>query len=349
MTVGESTPEVRLDQLTGLRTILAPARADRPMDFGIAEHGPVAAHTCPFCEGNEQDTPAELWADRPEGAEGGPGWLVRAVPNLYPALGGEVGDDTGAASTGDPLKAAARAARVELFERVPANGEHEVIVHSPEHLRALAQLDERSLSAAVNGWRERIRAHRNSRCVQLIVNEGPDAGASLEHTHAQLYAMDFVPAAIARERERFRSHHDATNGGELLADIVSEEIRRDERVVAVDDEAVLICPWASRSPFELRLIPRRAEGDFAADDMDGFGVGMLATALRALKSRFGTEPQLNLWIRTAPKGAEPFHWHIDIAPRLSIRASYEIATGVDINIFPPERAAGELREALGDS
>jgi UDPglucose--hexose-1-phosphate uridylyltransferase len=83
--------------------------------------------------------------------------------------------------------------------------------------------------------------------------------------------------------------------------------------------------------------------------MDGFGVGMLATALRALKSRFGTEPQLNLWIRTAPKGAEPFHWHIDIAPRLSIRASYEIATGVDINIFPPERAAGELREALGDS
>ncbi|MFM9042662.1 MAG: hypothetical protein ACKOPI_00650 [bacterium] len=149
MTTGESTPEVRLDQLTGLRTILAPARADRPMDFGIAEHGPVAAHTCPFCEGNEQDTPAELWADRPEGAEGGPGWLVRAVPNLYPALGSEVGDDKGTASTGDPLKAAARAARVDLFERVPASGEHEVIVHSPEHLRALAQLDERSLSAAV--------------------------------------------------------------------------------------------------------------------------------------------------------------------------------------------------------
>jgi UDPglucose--hexose-1-phosphate uridylyltransferase len=347
MTVGESTPEVRLDQLTGLRMILAPARADRPMDFGRIEHGPVANHTCPFCEGNEQDTPAEVWADRPEGAEGGPGWLVRAVPNLYPALGGETAGAEGKTATGDPLMAASRAARVELFERVPATGDHEVIVHSPEHLRTLAELDERSLSAAVNGWRERIRAHRDSRYVQLIVNEGPDAGASLEHTHAQLYAMDFVPAAIARERERFRSHHDVTNGGELLADIVSEEIRRDERVVAVDDEAVLICPWASKSPFELRLIPRLTEGNFAADGMDGIGVGMLSTALRALKARFGTEPQLNLWVRTAPRGAEPFHWHIDIAPRISIRASYEIATGVDINIFPPERAASELKEALG--
>jgi UDPglucose--hexose-1-phosphate uridylyltransferase len=349
MTPDGKPPEVRLDQLTGLRTILAPARAERPMDFGIVEHGPVADHTCPFCEGNEKDTPAELWADRPEGDKDGSGWRVRAVPNLYPALGDAENSSADQAEGGDPLRASARAAQVDLFESVAASGEHEVIIHSPDHLRALAQLDDTGLSAAVNGWRERMRAHTGRRCVQLIVNEGPDAGASLEHTHAQLYAMDFVPAAIARERERFRSHYEATNGGELLADIVSEEIRRDERVVAVDDEAVLICPWASRSPFELRLIPRESEADFAAPGMNGRAVGMLATAMRALKARFGTEPQLNLWVRTAPRGAEPFHWHIDIAPRLSVKASYEIATGVDINIFPPERAAGELKDALGNS
>ena len=349
MTPNGKPPEVRLDQLTGLRTILAPARAERPMDFGIVEHGPVADHTCPFCEGNEKDTPAELWADRLEGDKDGSGWRVRAVPNLYPALGDAENSSADQAEGGDPLRASARSAQVDLFESVAASGDHEVIIHSPEHLRAMAQLEDSGLSAAVNGWRERMRAHAGRRCVQLIVNEGPDAGASLEHTHAQLYAMDFVPAAIARERERFRSHYEATNGGELLADIVSEEIRRDERVVAVDDEAVLICPWASRSPFELRLIPRQTEGDFAAKSMDGRAVGMLATAMRALKARFGTEPQLNLWVRTAPRGAEPFHWHIDIAPRLSVKASYEIATGVDINIFPPERAAGELKDALGNS
>src|SRR5215468_622091 len=88
------TPEIRLDQLTGLRTILAPARADRPFDFGVkAQATPDApgeeppSDSCPFCEGHEERTPPETWADRPGGGEPGtPGWRVRAVPNLYPAL-----------------------------------------------------------------------------------------------------------------------------------------------------------------------------------------------------------------------------------------------------------------------
>ena len=45
-------------------------------------------------------------------------------------------------------------------------------------------------------------------------------------------------------------------------------------------------------------------------------------------------PELNLWVRTAPRGAEQFHWHIDIAPRLTVKAGFELGTGVDINIYP---------------
>ena len=75
---------------------------------------------------------------------------------------------------------------------------------------------------------------------------------------------------------------------------------------------------------------------------------MLRTALRALAARFGGAPQLNLWVRTAPRGAEHFHWHVDIAPRLTIKAGFELGTGVDINVYPPERAAADLREALGE-
>ena len=74
---------------------------------------------------------------------------------------------------------------------------------------------------------------------------------------------------------------------------------------------------------------------------------MIATALRALAARFGGSPELNLWVRTAPRGSEHFHWHVDIAPRLSIKAGFELGTGVDINIYPPEQAAADLREALG--
>ena len=155
--------------------------------------------------------------------------------------------------------------------------------------------------------------------------------------------MPFVPPAVARERERVGAYRERTAGGGLLSDVLAEEVRRGERLVAIDDEAALICPWASRSPFELRVLPRRAAPSFEAD---GAGASMLRRALRALAARFDGPPGLNLWVRTAPRGTEHFHWHIDIAPRLTVRAGFEIGTGVEINVYPPERAAADLREIL---
>jgi UDPglucose--hexose-1-phosphate uridylyltransferase len=346
-------PEIRLDQLTGLRTILSPARADRPFDFrgAPAEENTEAAENCPFCEGREDRTPPETWADRPGGGPAdSPGWRVRAVPNLYPALaqtekGGEVEPDEGVTPAGDPLRAASRGREPDLFRATIATGFHEVIINSPRHVTSLGELDASELSTAVAGWRTRMRAHEEAAYLQLIVNEGKDAGASLEHSHAQLYALGFVPGQVARERERFSSYNQHTMGGDLLAEIASEEVRRRERLVAIDDDALLICPWASRSPFELRIIPRNPAPSFERDG--DVGVGMLHTALRALEARFGQVPQFNLWTLTAPRGADTFHWHLDLSPRIGIRAGFEMSTGVEINVFPPERAASELREALG--
>jgi UDPglucose--hexose-1-phosphate uridylyltransferase len=95
----------------------------------------------------------------------------------------------------------------------------------------------------------------------------------------------------------------------------------------------------------LRIVPRQPAPSFESDGE--VGVGMLRTALRALKARFGEVPQFNAWTITAPRGAEEFHWHLDLAPRIGIRAGFEMSTGVELNVFPPERAAAELREALG--
>ena len=250
-------------------------------------------------------------------------------------------------SSVDPLRASSRGAEPDLFAAMPAVGAHEVLVHSPEHVTSLAELSEERLAGAVSAWRERMRALApEASYVHLIVNEGPDAGASLEHSHAQLYALRFVPAAIARERERASAYHERTMGGHLLAEVATEEVRRRERLVAVDDEALLICPWASRSPFELRVVPRRPAPSF---ELDGeTGTAMVGTALRALAAVFGSPPQLNLWVRTAPRGVDEFCWHIDLVPRLTVRAGFELGTGVDVNIYPPERAAEDLRDALGD-
>jgi UDPglucose--hexose-1-phosphate uridylyltransferase len=274
---------------------------------------------------------------------------VRSVPNLYPVLGASEGaapaaQESGFASSVDPLRAAARGAEPDLFGSQPATGAHEVIVSAPEHFISFAQLGDEQLGVAIDGWRERMRAHADSAYVHLIVNEGPEAGASLEHSHAQLYALGFVPAEVARERERASAYHERTLGSHLLGDIAVEEIRRRDRLVAIDDDALLICPWASRSPFELRVIPRRPAPRF---EEDSAGTGMFATALRALAGVLGSLPQFNLWVRTAPRGAGEFCWHIDLVPRLTTRAAFELGTGVEINVYPPEKAAADLREALG--
>jgi UDPglucose--hexose-1-phosphate uridylyltransferase len=295
-----------------------------------------------------------MWAQRPGGGEANtPGWTARSVPNLYPVLVDDDGEngprnevrvmESGITSSIDPLGAATRG-QADLFRSQAAVGAHEVIVGTPEHLISLSQLSEERLAGAVDAWRVRMRANSDAACLHLIVNEGPEAGGSLEHTHAQLYGLPFVPAELARERERTSAYHERTMGAHLLGDIATEEVRRRDRLVAVDDDCLLICPWASRSPFELRIVPRRPCPRF--EDDDG-GAQMLGTALRALRGALGALPQFNLWVRTAPRGVEEFCWHIDIVPRLTIRAGFELGTGVDINVYEPERAASDLRAALG--
>ena len=108
-------------------------------------------------------------------------------------------------------------------------------------------------------WRRRIAHHagHGAACVHLFVNDGRAAGASQPHTHAQLVALDFVPALLARERERFGAYATTTMGGNLLADLVQEEVRLDQRVVAIDDEAVVLAPYASGTPYQLLLAPRK--------------------------------------------------------------------------------------------
>ena len=179
--------------------------------------------------------------------------------------------------------------------------------------------------------------------MQLIVNERRQAGASLPHTHAQLYGLDFVPAAVARERERAGAYATRTMGQNLLGDLVAEEVRLRERIVAIDDEAVLMAPYASRLPFQLMLAPRRPVARFEQDGPTG--ASLLHDGLRRLARHLGASPPLNMWVRTAPRGAEHFCWRIDVVPRLTHLAGLELSTDLNLNIVAPEHAAALLREA----
>ena len=324
-------PEVRVDPLTGLKTVVAGERASRPgAGLSTTPADPIDAERDPFLEGHEDRTPPEVYALRDEGAPpDSPGWRVRVVPNLYPALDPE---------SPEPEAQANR----DLFTAAPARGAHEVIVNAPDPVTSLADLSVEQVATAVDVWRERMRAHAEAAYVHVIVNERREGGASLPHTHAQLYALDFVPAQIARERERFGAYAARTMGGNLLADLVQEEVRKRERLVAVDDDAVLMAPYGGRLPYQLMIAPRRVRARF--EDDGPTGAALLHDALLRLRRRLGASPPLNLWVRTAPRGAEHFCWRIDVVPRLTHLAGLELGTGVHLNVVAPEQAAAELRD-----
>ena len=238
-------PELRIDPLTGERVIVAAERATRPGGELRADPAPPLDPAAdPFAQGHEDRTPPEVFALRPDGGgPDAPGWTVRVVPNLYPAL------------APDAAAPPAEANR-DLFGAAAARGGHEVIINGPESVTTLLELAPEQLATAMHVWRMRMRAHAAASYVHVIVNERREAGASLPHSHAQLYALPFVPAAVARERERFGAHATRTMGQNLLGDLVQEEVRRRERLIAIDEEAVLLAPYGARLPYQLMIAPR---------------------------------------------------------------------------------------------
>ncbi len=327
------SPELRIDPLSGLRVIVAGERGSRPGAFlDVPPREPIDRERDPFALGHEDRTPPEIY--RLSGDDGA--WRVRVVPNLYPALApgdAEAGADPLAGGRGEP----------DLFAAQPAIGDHEVIVNAPDPVHSLAEVPPEQVGAAMSVWRERMRAHAGSAYVHVIVNEGKEAGASLPHTHAQLYALPFVPATVARERERFTAYSDRTQGRNLLEDVLQEEVRKGERVFAIDDEAVALCPFGARVPFHFQVVPRRPAARFSDDGP--LGAHMLHEALRRLGAALGQLPPLNMWVRTAPRDAERFCWRIEVMPRLAQLAGLEIGTGVHLNVLAPEDAAERLRSA----
>ena len=320
--------QLRLNPLTGRWVTVAVERAARPGEL-ISRQLPVESdptRQCPFCPGNEEATPPAL---ETYGASGN--WLVRVVPNLFPAFEGN-----------EPL-------RVQnlgpVFTQASASGVHEVLVFSPEHTGSWADLDDKHAGLAMAAIRDRMEDHaRRStvRYTQAIVNTGREAGASLEHPHGQLLGIPFVPGEIAEEEGGFRRFGESC----LLCTMAEAELQVGHRVVIDDERAVVVCPFWSGAPYEMLVLPRTHEVHLettAPPDVVAVGRA-IRDALRLLRSRVG-DTAYNLVFHTAPHHHEgPFHWHVHIVPRLTSLAGFEQGTGVMINIVAPELAARHLKE-----
>ena len=323
--------QLRLDPLSGRWVAVARDRASRGGSVFVPRQLPSVVEsrsTCPFCPGHEDATPPALETYGSEGQ-----WLVRVVPNRYPAFEGS-----------QPFVLDHRG---PVFTEAPASGIHEVLVFSPDHDLSWASFTPTQCELVMFAIRDRVEEHQSTpglRYSQVIVNSGREAGASIEHPHGQLLGIPFVPRELVDEQGSFARFA----GGCLLCTASAAEERAGYRVVPSTAETVTFAPYWSGTPYELLIVPRAHEGHLERSGptvLAGVG-GAISITLAALRSQLG-DIAYNLVFHSAPYRANaPYHWHVHVLPKLTTRAGFELGTGVYVNVVPPEEAAEELRAAV---
>ena len=337
--------EIRKEVTKNEWSIIAPTRSDRPFDFG-EEPGQKEKENvsdCPFCPGNESDTPSETYAIREDEKSGVSDWQVRVFPNKFPALDR---DGTDTAIEGD------------IFESMGGFGYHEVVAETPKHNQSLDDLEVGEIALVLQTYAKRAMTFIKDPKVEYVSmfrNQGKKAGASLSHPHSQIMATTFVPNLLKREYAEASSFFNQ-KGECLHCRIMEEEKREGQRIILENDGFLVFSPFGSRFPYETHLYPKRHRHSFAQIDEDEITLmaGALKRTLRSMSANFGHLFPYNYSIHTGYSREfsnidgfeESYHWHLEIIPRLTTPAGFEWGSGNYINIINPEDAAGKLRNKI---
>ncbi len=335
--------ELRYDPLFGQWVNVAAIRAERPNEFRRVESRRPDA-ICPFCYGQEIQTPPailELGAAGDQSAkrldERSFSWIVRVVPNKYPAFSPATD---------------ARNQSVGPYSCLIGGGTHEIVVESPRHVTSLSQLTDDELRLSFRAYQIRIQAAQTLAGVRQVIlfkNCRAEAGASIEHVHSQLIASPVVSEPLAARFIRCANAHRET-GISILESIVRFEEQDSRRLVESRGRFVAFCPYASRFAFQIWIAERSSSEAFErlspADLVELCG---LVRSCVARLERTLDVPPYNLLLHLPPPlsaqtpAQEMFPWFIEIIPRVGRWAGFELADGGWIIDWPPEFAAAKLR------
>jgi UDPglucose--hexose-1-phosphate uridylyltransferase len=342
-------PQLRQNPITGQWVILAENRGGRPQEVDVQQIVRPQS-ICPFCEGNESRTPDEVFAIRAAGSKvNGPGWRVRVVPNKYPAL--EARD-----ISPSPQPSPARGEEVfqghrSVLEVFSGAGLHEIVIESPRHLKSITELNDVEVAEVFDAYRQRLLALRQSkqyRSAIVFKNGGPAAGATLVHLHSQVMAFQAGAPVIDDRLGRFQDF--TRQHGECpLCQMLNQAGDDEQTVVAATKNFVAFCPVASRFAYEMWIAPRQHTAHFDSTTAESLReLGSLMRSVLVKLEAIVKLPVYNYIVQTAPfdtSGSDHYHWHIEILPRTTSLAGFELGTGCYINTVSSERAATALREA----
>ncbi len=328
--------EFRQKPTTKEWVIVAPERADRPHDFAeksAAEDRkalPEHDESCPFCPGNEDQTPGETYRENLAGE-----WALRAVPNKFAAVDSETSPER--QTDGVMVKA-------------DGYGIAEVVIESLHHNRTIATMDQSEVERVIRAYRERyanIIQEEHINFVTIFRNHGPRAGTSLVHPHSQIIATPIIPPHVRDPIYKAIEFFD-TCGECIYCTLLEQERQCGERVILESDYFLVRSPFAARSPYEIRIIPkihRASFGDISTEEIIDLA-DVLRRTLRKVYVGLG-DPDYNYIIRSAPYGdddARYLHWYIVIIPKLQAPGGFELSSGIYVNPSLPEKCAEHLRE-----
>lgn len=354
--------ETRYDWLADRWVIFAPHRSQRPDEFvtNALPYVPPSA-ICPFCAGHEHLTPGEVLS-LPRRASRCEPWKVRVVPNKYPALDPlpelfpqpTFRSYESEALSGNLAHVYANVATIELpktsvlFNRRQLQGAHEVVIESPEHLNSLTEVSEGHARLVFEAFRRRLihwRAHDSLHYSVVFKNVGPEAGASLSHSHSQLIATNFVPPDVQRSCQRQKQFLEQYQRG-YFSELIAQELKAKERIILQSPSFVAVVPFASQMPYFVLILPRVQQARFeeVSDRILAEFSTVVRRVLRALETLFPSVAY-NFVLHTSPfnecwEGV--FHWRMEIFPRLTKVAGFEWGSDCFINPVLPEFAAKQL-------
>lgn len=329
-------PELRQEPCTKRWVIISPTRARRPHEFSEEEKKveiPPRDDRCPFCPGNEAQTPPEVFSIRGEET-----WLVRVVPNKFPALSSDITH--------------IKAKGIDPFVWLPGGGKHEVVIESPLHNQTWGNMELEQMERIMSCFLQRYRFLREDKRLKYICifrNHGERAGTSLIHPHSQIIATPIVPEQVRAEVEEARRYYDDRLRC-AYCDILERELSIGKRVVIDSDYYLAFAPFASRMPFEVWILPKQHKPSFdLIDREEEKDLSRIINDLFGALYRGLNDPHYNLLFHCSPlrdSCEDYYHWHIEVLPRITIQAGFELGTGIYINTTPPEEAARYLRQCL---
>lgn len=356
--------ELRWDPIDQQWTLIATERGKRPRDFLPPEQKLVDRDKapCPFClvlagHGNQvRIAERRRVRQSPDSASRTTEDKVLVLANRFPVLSVETPTERRA---------------VGPYDCMSGVGAHEVVVETTQHDLHFSTMPPEQRAQVLLMWRDRVAdllRDRRFHHIQVFRNDGPRAGATLEHAHSQVIATPIRPARTCRQVAAARDHWRSKERC-LVCDILDFETSHPSspgdtqsmhRIVDEEGDFIAWCPYASRHPFEVVIAPRTHQARFTAlGDEQSLPLSRLLGRVLCALGEALSGADINLVLDLPPSSetlsrgnlglehvASFWHWRIELIPRLLPYGGFELGTDIQINPTAPEDAARHLRALI---